>query len=184
MRRGQAPRLLAAGVLSLALAGGALPTQAQNQAPAPQQKAQPTPKKLEAKPKPRPKAAPKKKPRPRPKPKPQAMPPAEHYPMVAKRLVLPAPAPAPKQLLTPAQAAARHHDGLMAEEAGDDRTALRAFTDAAHSGHGPAQLKLGELYDRGNAAIERDYATSLGWYQKARENGMPVAHPHVYPEGH
>lgn len=179
----QAPRLLAAGVLSVALALGLDAAQAQNAPPAPQQKEEPTPKKRVVKPKARPKPAPKRKPRARPKPKAHAaMPPAKQYPMVAKRLVLPA--EAPKQLLTPAEAGARHHDGLMAEQAGDEKTALRAFTEAAEAGHGPAQLKLGELYDRGNSAVERDYAVSLGWYQKARENGMAVPRPHAYPEGH
>ena len=72
----------------------------------------------------------------------------------------------------------------MAEQLGDERAALRAFIEAAEAGHGPAQLKLGELYDRGNSVLERDYAISLGWYQKARENGMPVPRPHAFSEGH
>ena len=89
----------------------------------------------------------------------------------------------PRPSLTPAQALERHEEGLAAERAGDDFAALRAFQDAADAGHVPAQLKLGEIYDRGNAAADRDYATALGWYQKAREQGMAVPKPHTFPAG-
>jgi FimV-like protein len=72
------------------------------------------------------------------------------------------------------EAERRYHAGLAMERAGDDRGALRAFLEAGESGHGPAQKKLGEIYDRGNAAVARDYETALRWYQKAREQGVAV----------
>jgi TPR repeat protein len=89
----------------------------------------------------------------------------------------------PQRSLTPSEALARHRDGLAAERVGDELGALKAFHEAAEAGHGPAQAKLGEIYDRGNSAVARDYATALGWYQKAREQGVAVPKPHTFPAG-
>lgn len=72
------------------------------------------------------------------------------------------------------EAERRYRAGLAMERAGDDRGALQAFLEAGESGHGPAQKKLGEIYDRGNSAVARDYETALRWYQKAREQGVAV----------
>lgn len=142
------------------------------------------------KPRTKPKAKSKLKPRPKPKPKPKPKPAPEALPAPTPEPVWrsmpapePLPLPKPKIALTAAQAAEKHTEGLAAERVGDDHGALRAFLEAAEAGHGPAQLKLAEIYDRGNAAVERDYATALGWYQKARESGMPVPKPHVFPAG-
>jgi TPR repeat protein len=33
---------------------------------------------------------------------------------------------------------------------------------------------VGEIYDSGNSAIERDYEESIRWYQKAREGGEDI----------
>ena len=60
------------------------------------------------------------------------------------------------------------------ERSKDDHGAFVAFTQAAQNGHPPAQLKLGDLYGHGNAAVTRDYEESLRWYEKARENGEEV----------
>lgn len=141
-------------------------------------------KKAKPRPKPKPKPRLKPKPKPEPKPAPQALPTPEPQPawrsMPAPQ---PMPLPKPKTLLTAAQAVERHNDGLAAERGGDDHGALRAFLEAAEAGHGPAQLKVAEIYDRGNAAVKRDYAAALVWYQRARESGMSVPKPHVFPAG-
>lgn len=71
-------------------------------------------------------------------------------------------------------AARRHAEGVALEKSGNDQGAFVAFLEAAEGGHPPAQRKLGEIYDNGNAAVERDYSQSIIWYQKARDNGEPV----------
>jgi len=67
--------------------------------------------------------------------------------------------------------ARRHAAGLVLEHRGDDKGAFVAFLDAAENGYPPAQRKLGEIYDSGNPAVERNYQESIRWYQKAREGG-------------
>lgn len=79
--------------------------------------------------------------------------------------------------LTPAQAAERHQQGLEAERNGDLKGALAAFLAAGEAGHGPAQKRLGDLYNTGNAVVKRDYETALRWYQKAREQGLEIPKP-------
>jgi TPR repeat protein len=66
---------------------------------------------------------------------------------------------------------ARHAAGLALERRGDDAGAFIAFVEAAEAGHPPAQRKLGEIYDSGNTAVERDYQAAIHWYEKAREGG-------------
>ena len=65
----------------------------------------------------------------------------------------------------------RHAAGLALERRGDDAGAFIAFVEAAEAGHPPAQRKLGEIYDSGNTAVERDYQAAIHWYEKAREGG-------------
>ncbi len=65
----------------------------------------------------------------------------------------------------------RHVAGLALERRGDEKGAFLAFLDAAEHGYPPAQRKLGEIYDSGNAAVERNYEESIRWYQRAREGG-------------
>jgi len=65
----------------------------------------------------------------------------------------------------------RHAAGLDLERRGDDAGAFIAFHDAADAGYPPAQRKLGEIYDSGNTAVERDYQAAIHWYEKAREGG-------------
>ena len=79
--------------------------------------------------------------------------------------------------LTPAQAAERHQQGLEAERNGDLKGAMAAFLAAGDAGHGPAQKRLGDLYNTGNAVVKRDYETALRWYQKAREQGVEIPKP-------
>ena len=76
-------------------------------------------------------------------------------------------------------AAKRYQDGLALEKQGKDEEALQAFLDAGESGYGPAQLKLGEVYDKGNSFVQHDYAQALRWYEKARDQGMPIPKPFV-----
>ena len=75
------------------------------------------------------------------------------------------------------QAARRYREGLAHEKAGSDKAALKAFLEAGEAGHGPAQKKLSEIYDRGNSAAKRDYETSLLWYDKARAQGVQFPKP-------
>ena len=92
----------------------------------------------------------------------------------------PAPAkPAAKAPLGPDEMVRRYREGLSLERRGDDRGALNAYLEAAESGHGLAQKKLGEIYDKGNSAVERDYETALRWYQRAREQGIEIPKPFV-----
>lgn len=81
---------------------------------------------------------------------------------------------APKALLGREEAERRYQAGLAADRRGDELAAFNAYLAAGESGHGLAQKKLGEIYDRGTAAVQRDYATALQWYQKAREQGVAV----------
>jgi TPR repeat protein len=83
-----------------------------------------------------------------------------------------APARAP---MSPEAAAQRHAEGLALQHRGNEKAAFVAFLDAAEHGHPPAQRRLGEIYDSGNSAVERDYSESIRWYQKARENGEQLA---------
>lgn len=73
----------------------------------------------------------------------------------------------------------RYREGLALESKGDDKAALQAFLEAGESGYGPAQRKLGEIYDRGNSAAPRDYENALKWYQRAREQGIEIPRPFV-----
>ena len=93
----------------------------------------------------------------------------------------PATSPSYGVLLGREAAAKRYREGLGHERRGDDHRALAAFLEAAESGHGPAQKKLGEIYDEGNSAVTRNYQASIQWYEKAREQGVPIAKPHARP---
>ncbi len=92
-----------------------------------------------------------------------------------------------RALLSFEAASQRHSFGLALEHRGDERGAFIAFMDAAQQGYPPAQRRLGEIYDSGNAAVERNYEESIRWYQKAREGGEiippPISHgnPFVSP---
>ena len=78
----------------------------------------------------------------------------------------------------PSEAGARRYrEGLALERRGDHQGALTAFLEAGETGHGLAQRRLGQIYDKGNSAVQRDYQTSLKWYQKAREQGVEIDKP-------
>ena len=80
-------------------------------------------------------------------------------------------------------AARRHAEGVALEKRGNDHGAFVAFLEAAEGGHPPALRKLGEIYDNGNAAVERDYSQSIIWYQRARDAGEPVPQQKPRPPG-
>jgi len=62
-------------------------------------------------------------------------------------------------------------EGIALEKNGNEQAAFAAFLKAAEDGHPPSQRRLGEIYDNGNAAVERDYAEAIRWYQRARDGG-------------
>lgn len=78
-------------------------------------------------------------------------------------------------------AAARFGDARELERAGDWTGAMQAYHDAAEGGHGPAQRRLGDIYANGQGDVQRDYETSLRWYQRAREQGEGIPLPFSYP---
>ena len=104
-------------------------------------------------------------------------------PPVAVAAVKPAPlmktpvTPSVAAPLTVEAAARRYREGLGMERRGDERGALTAFLEAGEAGNGMAQLKLGQIYDKGSAVVQRDYQTALKWYQKAREQGVEIDKP-------
>lgn len=80
------------------------------------------------------------------------------------------------------EAEARYREGLDLVMAHARRAALVAFHEAADSGHGMAQRKLGDLYGTGYDDVERDYETSLRWYLQARNQGIEIPNkPFRYP---
>lgn len=90
-----------------------------------------------------------------------------------------APPRPPGVRLERAEQVRRYNEGLALERRGDDKGALQAFLEAAESGYGLAQRKLGEIYDKGNSVVQHDYQAALKWYQKAREQGVEIPKPFV-----
>ena len=89
------------------------------------------------------------------------------------------PASKPGAALPPGRedAVRRYREGLGLERKGDHQGALNAFLEAGEAGYGLAQRKLGQIYDKGNTVVQRDYQTALRWYQKAREQGVEIEKP-------
>ena len=87
--------------------------------------------------------------------------------------------PAKPAAVSPGQeeAARRYREGLAMERRGDHQGALKAFLEAGEAGYGLAQRRLGQIYDSGSPAVKHDYQASLKWYQKAREQGVPIPKP-------
>jgi TPR repeat protein len=64
---------------------------------------------------------------------------------------------------------------LILEKSGNMLYAFDTYVYAAKLGHGRAQLRLGQLYDKDMSGfIQRDLQESLQWYEKARENQVDV----------
>lgn len=103
---------------------------------------------------------------------------AVSFAVVSLAAVAPAGAQDPSRVSMSRPAAAqRYAAGLALEQRKDERSAFIAYLEAAEDGHPPAQRRLGEIYDSGNSAVERNYAESIRWYQKAREGGEVIPTP-------
>lgn len=112
-------------------------------------------------------------------PKPVPTPPPAPPPVPAKPPAPPAAKAPPAPLLSTEQAERSYQEGLALEGKGDEQGALKAFLAAGESGHGLAQRKLGEIYDKGNGATPRDYETALRWYTRARAQGVEIPKPFI-----
>ncbi|HXJ54671.1 MAG TPA: hypothetical protein VNH16_25060 [Burkholderiales bacterium] len=88
---------------------------------------------------------------------------------------------APAPVDPAAFAAARYGEAQKLERSGDWTGAMQAYTEAAENGHGPAQKRLGDIYNNGQGDVKRDYDTSLRWYKRAQESGEQVPQPFTYP---
>lgn len=77
------------------------------------------------------------------------------------------------------EAEKRYQLGLELDKKGDAKGAHAAYLAAGESGHGLAQKRLGEIYEKGNRAVKRDYDTALRWYEKARAQGIEIPKPIV-----
>lgn len=78
------------------------------------------------------------------------------------------------------EAARRFSDGLELERKGETQAAMLAYLDAAESGNGPAQKRLGDIYGTGTVFAERDYGLALKWYERARAQGVEIPKPFTY----
>ena len=78
------------------------------------------------------------------------------------------------------EAARRFTDGLELERKGEPQAAMLAYLDAAESGNGLAQKRLGDIYGTGTAYAERDYGLALKWYERARAQGIEIPKPFTY----
>jgi FimV-like protein len=74
-------------------------------------------------------------------------------------------------------AAKRFGIGQSLERKGDHAGALAAYLEAGEAGYGPAQARLGQIYDSGSPATPRDYNTSIMWYERARRQGVDLPKP-------
>ncbi len=63
----------------------------------------------------------------------------------------------------------RHFEGRGV--ARDTAGAARWFRVAADMGHAPAQYRLGNLLERGDASVRRDTAEAMRLYQRAADAG-------------
>jgi TPR repeat protein len=77
--------------------------------------------------------------------------------------------------------AAHYSNARELERAGHWNAAMEKYLEAAVIGHGPAQKRLGDIYGNGQGDVNRDYETSLRWYQRAREQGVEIPLPYAYP---
>jgi len=109
-------------------------------------------------------------------PPPAAPPPPLAAAKPAPAVIVPA-RPSATASLPLEDAAKRYREGLGLERRGNDQGALTAFLEAGEAGYGLAQLKLGQIYDKGNAVVPRDYQAALKWYQRAREQGVSLDKP-------
>jgi TPR repeat protein len=89
-----------------------------------------------------------------------------------------------KKKLSKEAAEQQYQQAKQMEGKGDEKGALRAYLVAGNAGHGLAQKRLGEIYEKGNSATKRDYDTALRWYEKARAQGIEIPKPITLQKGH
>src|SRR5439155_13183631 len=73
----------------------------------------------------------------------------------------------------------------VAYDRADYATALRVWLPLAQEGDLPAQVYVGEIYEKG-LGVAPDYATAAAWYRKAAERGFSRAQidlGHLYEKG-
>ena len=65
--------------------------------------------------------------------------------------------------------------GMKLEKSKDMFYAFNSYTEAAKLGHGLAQLRLGQLYDRDlSGFVQHDLLESVRWYERAREGKVAI----------
>ncbi len=89
-----------------------------------------------------------------------------------------------KKRLSKEAAERQYQQARLLESKGDEKGAFRAYLAAREAGHGLAQKRLGEIYEKGNSATKRDYDTALRWYEKARAQGIEIPKPITLQKGH
>ena len=68
--------------------------------------------------------------------------------------------------------------GQALEKSKDMLYAFDTYVYAAKLGHGPSQLRLGQLYDRDlSGFVRHDLVESMTWYEKARDQQVPMESP-------
>jgi TPR repeat protein len=77
-------------------------------------------------------------------------------------------------MLTSGVAAGPFEDGGAALKRGDYAEALRLWRPLADQGHADGQLKLGNMYGRGQG-VPQDDAEAVKWYRLAAEQGNALA---------
>jgi pilus assembly protein FimV len=85
--------------------------------------------------------------------------------------------PAAAAALAAEAAAKRYREGVALERRKDEQGAMTAYMEAGEAGNGLAQRRLGQIYDKGNTVVQRDYQEALKWYQKARLQGVNIDKP-------
>ena len=93
------------------------------------------------------------------------------------------PAKKKKPVLSKEAAEKRYQEARAMESKGNEKGALQAYLAAGEAGHGLAQKRLGEIYEKGNSATKRDYDTALRWYEKARAQGIEIPKPIAIQKG-
>jgi len=67
---------------------------------------------------------------------------------------------------------------VVMEKQGDMQGALAAYLSAAQLGHGLADVRLGQLYERDlTKTVPRDLQSSIRHYEEARKQGIPLKGP-------
>jgi TPR repeat protein len=67
-------------------------------------------------------------------------------------------------------AAGQLDDGVAAYERGDYATAARLWLSMADNGNTDAQIRLGDMYDKGQG-VPQNYVLAVKWYRKAADQG-------------